>query len=133
LRSHAPGSPARITPPRSHAATLTLDLEVFRLLRDDCSITATIVVLPQSYASFRELPVHDADSLEHPFHRASTVSETLSLASRPPMRFCALQRLRLAAAATARLASPDLPAPAGFLTLMTPCLRREPSGLVSYR
>jgi hypothetical protein len=95
--------------------------------------SATAVVLPQSYAFFRELPVHDAGSLERPFRRASTASETLSLASRPPMRLCALQRLRPSAAATERLASPSLPAPAGFLTLWTPYLRREPSGLVSCR
>jgi hypothetical protein len=81
---------------------------------------ATAIVLPQSYAFFRELPIHDAGSLERPFHRASTASRTLSLASRPPMRLCALQRLRLAAAASARLTSPNLPAPAGFLTLLTP-------------
>jgi hypothetical protein len=81
---------------------------------------ATAIVLPQSYAFFRELPVHDAGSLERPFHRASTASRTLSLASRPPMRLCALQRLRPAAAASARLTSPNLPAPAGFLTLLTP-------------
>jgi hypothetical protein len=80
----------------------------------------TAIVLPQSYASFRELPVHDAGSLQHPFRRASTTSRTPSLASRPPMRFCALQRLRLAAAASARLSTPDLPAPTGFLTLRTP-------------
>jgi hypothetical protein len=58
--------------------------------------------------------------LEHTVRRASTASETLSLASRPPMRFLALQRIKLAAAASARLTSPDLPAPAGFRTLLTP-------------
>jgi hypothetical protein len=36
------------------------------------------------------------------------------------MRFCALQRLRPAAAASARSTTPNLPAPAGFLALLAP-------------